>query len=314
MTAVSPSRRPLWRPTDSLKAILWMAASGLCFSAMTGILRYVTLDMDPLQAGFLRYAFGLLFLAPYFVGGRVGQLRTRRLGWHAFRGLLHAAGVLLWFYALTRISLADVTALSFTGPLFATIGAVLFLGESLHLRRIGALLTGFAGALVIIRPGFVVVDIGVICMLLSAPLFAVSELIAKVLSRHEGTASIVTWQTLMVALFSTVPAALVWKLPSLPELGLLSAAAGVATLGHLCWIRALKAADVTVTQPIKFLTLVWAALIGFVAFAEVPDLWTWVGGFVIFASASYIAHREAAIRRQGAATAAPAATSGPANA
>lgn len=309
-TAALPARQS----GNALKAILWMAASGLCFSAMTGILRFVTETMDPLQAGFLRYAFGLLFLAPYFVGGRIGQLRTRRLHWHVLRGLLHTIGVLLWFYALTRIPLADITALSFTSPLFATVGAVLFLGERLHARRIGAVLMGFAGALIVIRPGFVAVDIGVICMLINAPLFAISELMAKSLSRHEGTATIVTYQTLTVTLFALIPAIFVWTAPSLTDWGLLLVTAAVATGGHLCWIRALKEADVTVTQPIKFLTLVWAAAIGFFIYAEIPDLWTWVGGAVIFASASYIAHREAQMRRQGQVTVAPAATSGPANA
>lgn len=302
------------RPGNAVKAILWMAVSGLCFSAMTGILRFVTETMDPLQAGFLRYAFGLLFLAPYFFGSRVGQLRTQRLHWHVLRGLLHTVGVLLWFYALTRIPLADITALSFTSPLFATVGAVMFLGEKLHARRVGALLMGFAGALVVIRPGFTAIDIGVVCMLINAPLFAISELIAKSLSRHEGTATIVTYQTLTVTLFALIPAIFVWQNPTPLQWVLLAFTASVATGGHLCWIRALKEADVTVTQPIKFLTLVWAAAIGFFAYAEIPDIWVWVGGAVIFASASYIAHREAQMRRRGEATVAPAATSGPANA
>ena len=305
---------PVRLPGNAVKAILWMAASGLGFSAMTGILRHVSEAMDPLQVAFLRYAFGLVFLAPYFIGGRVGQLRTRRLHWHLVRGALHTAGVLLWFYALTRIPLADVTALSFTSPLFATVGAVMFLGEKLHLRRVGALLVGFAGTLVVIRPGFTAIDIGVVCMLINAPLFAISELMAKSLSRHEGTATIVTYQTLTVTCFALIPALFVWQTPTLVQLVLLFAAASVATIGHLCWIRALKEADVTVTQPIKFLTLVWAALIGFVFYAEIPEFWVWVGGAIIFASASYMAHREAQLRKRGEATVAPVATSGPANA
>ncbi|MEQ9641672.1 MAG: DMT family transporter [Alphaproteobacteria bacterium] len=301
------------QPNNALKAIAWMALSGLGFSAMTGVLRYVTETMDPLQAGFLRYAFSIFLLAPYFIGGRFGQLRTQRLHWHVIRGALHTTGVLLWFFALTRIPLADITALSFTSPLFATVGAVLFLGERLHARRIGAVLMGFAGTLVVIRPGFSAIDLGVICMLISSPLFAISELIAKNLSRHEGTATIVTYQTVTVTAFALVPALWVWETPSWADMGLLCLTALVATGAHLCWIRALKEADVTVTQPIKFLTLVWAAAIGFFAYGEVPDIWVWVGGAIIFASASYIAHREAQIRRQGKETVAPVATSGPAN-
>lgn len=301
------------RPNNALKAIGWMALSGVGFSAMTGILRYVTETMDPLQAGFIRYAFSIFLLAPFFLGGRVGQLRTERLHWHILRGALHTTGVLLWFFALTRIPLADITALSFTSPLFATVGAVLFLGERLHARRIGAVLMGFAGTLVVIRPGFSAIDVGVICMLVSSPLFAISELIAKSLSRHEGTATIVTYQTLTVSAFALIPAVIVWQTPSWTNLALLGMTALVATGAHLCWIRALKEADVTVTQPIKFLTLVWAAAIGFFIYSEVPDIWVWVGGAIIFASASYIAHREAQIRRQGETTVAPVATSGPAN-
>jgi drug/metabolite transporter (DMT)-like permease len=309
-SAALPDRRA----GNAVKAIAWMALSGLGFSAMTGVLRHVSEDMNALQVAFLRYVFALVLLAPYFLGGRFGQLATRRLRWHLLRGALHTTGVLLWFYALTRIPLADVTALSFTSPLFATVGAVMFLGEKLHARRVGALLVGFAGTLIVIRPGFTAIDIGVVCMLINAPLFAISELMAKNLSRHEGTASIVTWQTLTVTVFAAGPALYVWQTPTVVQLALLFAAAGAATLGHLCWIRALKEADVTVTQPIKFLTLVWAAAIGFFVYGEVPTVWVWLGGAVIFASASYIAHREAQLRRRGEATVAPVATSGPANA
>ncbi len=293
--------RPAQRLSGNLQGMLWMAGAGLVFVAFVAIVRHIGSDMHPLQIAFMRYAFGIVILAPVLVRMRFYQFRSARHGLHVFRGVIHAIAVLLWFYAMTRLPIAEVTALGFTAPIFATIGAAMFLGERLHLRRIGAVLIGFAGALVILRPGIDVIDVGAVAMLVAAPMFAGSKIITKTLSRTEPTTAIVAYLTVIVTLVMVVPALMVWQAPSLPEIGWTALTALLATASHLAIVRALKAAELTVTQPIEFLQLFWATLIGLYLFGEIPDLWTWVGGTIIVTSATYIAHREARSRSPNAA-------------
>ena len=205
---------------------------------------------------------------------------------------MHGIGVMLWFYAMARIPIAEVTALGFTAPIFTTIGAALFLGERIRARRVGAVLLGFAGTLVILRPGIEIIDPGAAAMMLAAPLFAASLLISKKLTRSESNSAIVAHMAVFVTLVLLPPALWVWRPPTWEELALLLLTAVLATAGHFTMTQAFRSADITVTQPASFLQLLWATLLGFYVFGETPDLWTWVGAGVIVVSASYIAHRE----------------------
>ncbi len=304
MTAPTTSQAGAGSRAANLRGIGWMLLTGLLFVGVTGIVRHLGSDMSPMQAAFIRYVFGLMLVAPVFLRPEGGAwlfsgraMRSRRLGLHALRGLVHGAGVMLWFYAMARIPIAQVTALSFTAPIFTTIGAALFLGERLRARRIGTVLMGFGGAMIILRPGFVAVDPGALAQLAAAPLFAASFLITKKLTETESSASIVAHMTIFVTL-ALLPAALItWRTPTWEELGWLFLTAVFATLGHLTMTQAFRATDITVTQPFAFLQLVWATLLGFYVFAEQPEIWVWVGGAVIIASASYIAQRESLVRR-----------------
>jgi drug/metabolite transporter (DMT)-like permease len=278
--------------TGNLQGILWMMTTGVLFVAVTGIVRHLGTDMSPVQAAFIRYLFGLVLLLPVFI--RMGSLMRAPsvLGLHATRGVIHGVGVMLWFFAMARIPIAEVTALGFTAPIFTTVGAALFLGERLRLYRIGAVLIGFGGALVVLQPGFQAINIGSIAQLTAAPLFACSFLIAKRLTNVESSTAIVAYLSVFVTLTLLPPALLVWRTPTMVELGWLLATASCATAGHYTLTQAFRAADITVTQPIQFLQLVWATLLGLLVFGEQPEVWTWVGGGMIVASATFIAHRE----------------------
>ena len=278
--------------SSTLKGIAWMILTGLLFIGVTGIVRHLSSDMNPIQAAFIRYAMGLVIMAPILVRLRRADFATAHYGLHCLRGVVHGAGVMLWFYAMSRLPIAEVTALGFTAPIFTTIGAALFLGEKLHARRIGAVLAGFGGALVILRPGIAIVDIGAVAQLVAAPLMAVSFLVAKRLTATEETRVIVGFLTVIVTIILLGPALMVWRTPTMTELGWLFATATCATGGHLALTQAFRAAEITVTQPVAFLQLVWATLLGFYVFGEVPDAWTWVGAAIIVISATYIAHRE----------------------
>jgi drug/metabolite transporter (DMT)-like permease len=287
----------------NLRGIGWMMVSGVMFVAVTGIVRHLGTDMSPVQAAFIRYIFGLILLIPLL--WRLGSawlsagapVRARRLGMHALRGLVHGTGVMLWFYAMARIPIAEVTAIGFTGPIFATIGAAMFLGERLHARRIGAILVAFGGAMIILRPGFEEISLGALAQLTAAPLFAVSILIAKKLTETESSPAIVAYLSIFVTIALLPGALMSWRTPTLEELGWLFLTAVFATLMHLTMTQAFRVAEITVTQPFMFLQLVWATLLGYYVFAERPEIWIWIGGALIVASATYIAHREALASR-----------------
>lgn len=284
--------------SNALKGMAWLTLSGIIFSIFVAIVRDISFDMHAAETAFLRYLLGLLFILPLFMGKRRKELRTRRPFSQAFRGLMHGGGVLLWFYAIAEISLAEVTALGFTAPVFSTIGAAIFLGERIRLPRILAVLCGLAGAVIILQPGFREVTWGHIAMLVAAPCFAGSKIIAKKLTFDENPTAIVAWLSISVTVVLAIPAFQVWRTPTWEEWGLLALTAAMATFAHVCMTKAWQAADLSVTQPVEFLQLIWATLIGIYLFGEQPFWGIWVGGAIIIASATYIARREMLARKR----------------
>ena len=278
--------------SGNLRGIAWMLLTGVLFVGVTVTVRYLGTSMNPVQAAFIRYCFGILIILPLLSRAGVFSLNPRRLGFHALRGLMHGGGVILWFLAMSRIPIAEVTALGFTTPIFATLGAAVFLSERLKGYRVAAVVLGFIGALLILRPGLRVIDIGALAQLGAAPLFACSYLMAKSATRRESSAMIVVLLSVFCTLTLALPALLVWRTPSVEELILLGLTALLATSGHYCMTRALKAADVSAVQPFTFLQLVWATILGLMLFDERPDLWIWLGGAVIVGSATWMAHQE----------------------
>lgn len=284
--------------SSTVKGMAWMLVTTVLFVGVTGIVRHLGSDMSAPQAAFIRYAFGILLMIPFLLRIKARQLITPRMGYHALRGLVHGIGVMLWFFAMARIPIAEVTALSYTTPIFVTIGAAIFLGERFRARRMIAVLIGLVGTLVIVRPGFATVELGTLAQLASAPLFAVSMLVSKKLTETEESTTIVALMAVFVTLTLLPFAIASWRTPTLEELAWLFATASLATAGHYTLTRAYQAAEITMTQPISFLQLVWAALLGYYVFAETPDIWTTAGALIIVASATYIAHREAQLSRQ----------------
>lgn len=277
-----------------------MILTGLAFVAVTGSVRTLGSDMDPIQAAFIRYVIGVVLLLPLILRLKPSERYSRRLGLHALRGVVHGLAVILWFYAMARIPIADVTALGFTAPIFTTIGAALFLGERIRGHRVAAVVAGFLGVLVILRPGIDEVSLGALAQLCAAPCFAASYLIAKRLTDTESSTTVVCYLSVVVTLMLLPWALLVWRTPTWTELAWLSATAGFATLGHYTMTRAFHAAEITAVQPVMFLQLVWATLLGLIAFGETPDAWTWLGGAIVVGSITYIARREALQRRAAA--------------
>ena len=264
----------------------------MLFVSVTVAVRYLGTSMNPVQAAFIRYCFGIVLILPLLSRAGLMSLDRGRLGFHALRGLLHGGGVILWFLAMSRIPISEVTALGFTTPIFVTLGAAVFLSERLKPYRVAAVLIGFIGALLILRPGLRVIDIGALAQLGAAPLFACSYLMAKSATRREASSMIVVLLSVFCTLTLALPALLVWRTPTLEELLLLGLTALLATSGHYCMTRALEAAEVSAVQPFTFLQLVWATILGLILFDETPDVWIWIGGAVIVGSATWMAQQE----------------------
>ena len=282
----------------TLQGIAWMVLTSFLFVGMTGIVRHLGSDMPAIEAAFIRYVIGTLLILPMVIRHWPGFPNKRDTQLFISRGLVHGIGVMLWFYAMARIPIAEVTAIGYVAPIFVTLGAALFLGEKLHFRRIGGVIAGFIGALIILRPGFQDIQLGQLAQLCAAPLFAVSFLIAKKLTGTQSSSMIVGMLSLCCTVTLLPGAILQWRTPTAHELAWLSLAALIATSGHYTLTRAFQAAPITVTQPLGFLQLVWAAILGMLVFGEPLDPFVMVGGAVIVGAATYISHRELQVSRK----------------
>jgi len=272
--------------------------TGVCFIMVTALVKTMGPRLPPGEAAFIRYAMGLVFLLPSLGALRDAHLTRRQWTLFSVRGLCHAGGVILWFYAMVRIPIAEVTAMGYLAPIYVTVGAALFLGERLAARRILAVLLGLAGAAIILRPGFREVSDGHMAMLLAAVVFAGSYLTAKVLADEVNAGVVVAMLSVFVTIGLAPFAAADWVTPNARELMFLAGVAVFATAGHYSMTLAFAAAPVTVTQPVTFLQLVWATLLGLVWFGEAVDIWVVLGGMVILGSVTFITWREAMLKRQ----------------
>lgn len=279
------------------RALLWSAGSGLVFSLLNAIVRLLSQQLHPMQAQFLRYFFGFAVMLPLLWRSGLAAWRPQRIGAQFTRGAVHALGLVLWFTALPRIPLADMTAIGFTGPLFIMIGAWLFLAEPMRWERWLATGIGFAGMLVILGPTLAGAgaQTGVwhLVMLASAPVFAASFLLTKALTRSESTAVIVFWQALTVTLFSLPLALPVWQSPGAWQWLGFAFCGLLGSLGHYCLTSSYRYADISATQSVKFLDLVWAALLGLALSGEVPSGSTLAGGAIISLATLWLVRREA---------------------
>lgn len=272
--------------------------TGLCFILVTALVKTMGPRLPPGEAAFLRYAMGLVFLLPSLGALRSAHLTRRQWGLFSVRGFCHAGGVILWFFAMVRIPIAEVTAMGYLAPIYVTIGAALFLGERLAARRIVAVVLGIAGAAIILRPGFREVSSGHMAMLLAAVVFAGSYLVAKVMADEVKPGVVVAMLSVFVTIGLAPFAAADWITPNTRELMFLAGVAVFATAGHYTMTLAFAAAPVTVTQPVTFLQLIWATLLGVVWFAEPVDIWVVLGGVVILGSVLFITWREAMLNRR----------------
>jgi drug/metabolite transporter (DMT)-like permease len=278
-----------------LAGFLMIVLAAALFASMHNTIRFITVaeGIHPFEAAFFRNLFGLIVFIPFLTKHGLSVFRTRRIGMHLGRAGMNTVSMLSWFTALSLMPVADATALSLMGPVFVALLAIMFLGERVGPRRWFGIGLAIAGGLIIIRPGFSEIGLGTGLILFSAVIVSGSKLMAKVLSGTESAATIVALLTFIMVPTTLVPALFVWQTPTLEQLLFLALIGVFGTVGHLLFVQAYKMADISLVEPAIFTRMIWAALIGFVLFAEFPDLWTWIGGAVIVVGTTYIARREA---------------------
>ncbi len=273
----------LGRPVEG---VIWMLITGIAFVGVNGVVRHLGTDLPAAQSAFIRFALGLVFLGPAIWSARATRFPPAVLKLFGWRGVLHVAAVIFWFYAMARVPVAEMAAIGFLNPVVVLVIAGLLLGEGLGRGRVISILVALVGALVVLRPGLREVSVAHLSQLAATLFFAVSYIFAKRLSGMAPASVVVAVLSVTVAL-GLLPFALwVWEPVRPDQWAWLAVVAGLATFGHYTMTRAFAAAPLAVTQPVTFLQIVWAAILGAVVFGEAVDAFVLLGGAMIVGAVS----------------------------
>jgi drug/metabolite transporter (DMT)-like permease len=282
----------------NLRGALWVIASGAMFTLVSVFIRLSAAELDSVQVSFFRAAFGLLFIVPVLIRLRMNPFATPRLGQHFSRAFIGTVSMVCGFYAAAHLPIADSTSIGFSAPLFITMIAALFMGETVRWRRWTATIIGFLGVLIMVRPGGEVLKPAALVAVGGALLTSIAAMMVKRLSAHEPAVRVLATFGIFSTLFMIVPAILVWRWPS-PLVWLFLAALGLcATIGQYFWVRGYAIAQASAVAPFDYLRMPLSVLMGFLVFAELPTIWTLVGTLIIAGSGLYIAYREAQLGKR----------------
>lgn len=277
-----------------------MVGSTLGFSIMHTAVRYLSAELHSLQIVFFRNLFGTMIFLPLIARSGLSFMATSRLPMHFLRAVLNVMAMAAFFMALSLTPLAEVNALAFSAPLFTAVLSVVLLGERIRARRWTAIVLGFAGALVIIRPGFVEIDLGAILTLASAFIWGLTMIVIRSLGRTESSLTTTGYMITFLSILSLGPALYVWQWPDWQAWAILLMIGLTGTMAQVLLAESLKTAETTAVLPFDFLKIVWASALGFLLFAEIPTLYTILGATIIFASSFYVAYRERQIDKREA--------------
>ena len=279
---------------------LWMMGAAAAFTVMTALIREVATEIHPFEIAFFRTLTNLLLMVPFVIRTRGAGLKTNNHKSFAVRGLFGFAFLMTYFPGAALIPVDQSQALIFTAPLWGGVLAILFLREPVRIVRVAALIIGFVGALVILRPGIIEISTGALLVLAAALAYASSNTIVKFTTRSDHPDTVVTYLMIYVTPMTLVVSLFVWVWPTCEQLVLLVGVGVFATLNQRFLSRAFAAADASVVLLFDFARLPFAAILGFLVFAELPDIWVWVGGAIIFGASVFVAHREARAERRRA--------------
>ena len=254
-------------------------------------------EINVFTAGFLRFFLGLLIIIPYILKTKFNVFKTNNLKIHLLRSSLNFPAMYLAFASFSLVPLEKLSALHFVVPLFVTVLAVIFLKEKIYLYRISALVVGFIGMLIILRPGYIDITLGVQMILISSFIWSVVIILTKQLTKEDSAITILAYQYVFMSIFSFIVVLFFWQTPSYLTLIYMFFAAICGTIFHISLNHAYKLVDVIVTQPFSFLGLIVASIYGYFLFSEKPDILTWVGGVVVFIGVLIITIRELQLKK-----------------
>jgi drug/metabolite transporter (DMT)-like permease len=277
----------------AIEAALLMVLGAACVAIQNGMIRVVSAEIHTFEIVFFRNLFGLAAMLPFLGGIGLGMFRARHPGQLLLMSVWHLLGMVGFFLAIVYLPLAEVIALAFSKPLFATVGAALILREVVRARRWSAVALGFAGVLIVLQPGAQAISPYAVLVLLGALMGAITSLMIKRLTATEAISTIVWYQALFATVLALPLCLLQWRMPDPMGWLLLIAIGALGTVSWLTATRAFFLIDASAVVPFEFLRLPFAALVAYLWFAEVPSVWTWLGGALIFGTSIYIAQREA---------------------
>ena len=291
--------------SKNFKAIILALIASFCAVLMSVFLKLAQEDSNVFTIGFLRFFFGLLLITPIIIQSKFKIYNTINIKLHILRCIINVPMMIFGFAALTYIPLEQIKAIGFLSPILVVILSVIFLGERIYLIRTFSLILGFIGTLIILRPGFIEINIGVYMVLASALLWSCVIIITKFMSKNDSAMTILTFQYTFVTLFTLPLAIIYWNNPSFMSLIYTLLAAIVGTVLHLCINNAYKLSDLSIIQPVWFTQLVFASFLGFIIFGSLPDFFTWIGAILVFISVLIITYRENYLKKDIAKTSIP---------
>jgi len=284
---------------NKLTQVALLAIGATFFGSFMGAcVKLLSDDLHPVIICFYRCLMGLIIITPFIIKNNFQALQTDNMRLQILRALINIISMICWFTAIGMMHLEKATALGFTTPLFTTVLAVIVLGEVIRFHRTAALLLGFIGILIIIRPGYMPFEFGTILMLIASFSFSFVLIFVKKLSATDSSLTIIFYHLLYMTPAFFILSLFYWQSISFNQLVIFSLMGSSGLLSHWCLAQAFKMSDTTFVMPLQFTKLIWASLIGLFIFAEQPDIWTWVGGVIIFISVVYITYREA-FRKKG---------------
>lgn len=288
----------LRRLPPNVQGALWLVSGGFIFTTNGVLIRALSEQIESVQTAFFRASISVLLLLPVIVTGRVKPWRSPRLAGHFWRTSMGTISMVLGFYAVSILPLADATALGFSQPLFSVCVAALIAGEKVRWRRWTATVVGFVGVLIMVRPGAGSLQPGALLALCNAMSVAISIYLVRRLSESETPLMILTQFALFSTLLLAVPAIWVWRWPDGWGWVLAVGVSLTATVGQFFWVQAFKAGEMSAIAPFEYMRLPFAVFVGWLVWGEMPVVWTYVGAAIVIASTLYIAHREHQLARQ----------------
>jgi drug/metabolite transporter (DMT)-like permease len=283
--------------TPPVLAVFFMIFSGFFATTMHCLIRFATEDHHPFEVAFFRTVFVLIIFLPLVARNGISSLKSNNIKLQTFRAIVGSVAMLCMFYGLSITELAKATALMFTVPIFATILAILFLKEIVGIRRWLAMIVGFTGAVIVLRPD-VELGFGPLLILCASLMWSSSMLMAKTLTKTDSISSITFWQAAGLIPATFILAVPVWQWPNLSQLFMFLMIALAGTLVHWFLNEALKRAEISALLPLDYLRLIWSVSMGFIFFNELPHAGLWFGAALILGASTYIGIRQAQKKKE----------------